>query len=170
MTRAGEWYQRGQAETQDELAASTGAALVGVADAGSRFAGTTVEAALQEALVLGDLRVVVATAGAETAGTIEIACSITDAKGTAVTGARLVRIAAMPETDDEGDIAAAGTPVGTLIRAVNPATGENTALMESTAAGLFSFAVDDAVAEDVIVTILADGCLPQLLRLTFAGP
>lgn len=169
MTRAGEWYQQGQAETQDELAASTGAALVGVADAGSRFTGTTVEAALQEALVLGDVRYVVATAGAEAADAITVACSIANAAGTAVTGARLVRITVLPGTNDEGDIAAAGVAVGTLIRAFNPATGENVATMETTAAGLFSFKVTDAQAEDCIVHIAADGCLPKLLRLTFAA-
>lgn len=109
-----------------------------------------------------------ATVGGEAANAIEIACAIKDSAGNAVTAAKVVHITTLAVTDDKGDIAAAGTPVGTLNKAVNPATGPNTAMMTSTAAGLFSFKVSDDIAEVVLVKVTAEGCRPNVFKLTFA--
>lgn len=112
-----------------------------------------------------------ATVGAEAAvaaNAIEIACTIRDSAGVAVTSAKEVFIESLAVTDSGGDLAAAGTPVGTFVKGNNPATGPNTAAMTSTAAGLFSFRVTNAAAEVTHVRITAEGCRPKVLKLTFA--
>ena len=59
---------------------------------------------------------------------------------------------------------------GSVLKAVNPASGENVMTMETTAGGLFSFSVtNDAGAETTEVQITADGCIPRVLKLTFAA-
>jgi hypothetical protein len=118
---------------------------------------------------LAALKVVSATAGTEASHVIEVACSVKDLAGAAVAVAREVYIETLAVTADKGDISAAGTPVGTLKKAVNPSTGPNVAWMTTTSGGLFSFSVTDSAAEDVIVKITADGCRPLLTKLTFAG-
>lgn len=111
-----------------------------------------------------------ATVGAEAAvaaNAIEIACTIKDAMGNAVTSATEVIIESLAVTADKGDIAAAGTPVGTLNKAFNPTTGPNIAHMTSTAAGLVSFRISNDQAEVTGVRITAEGCKPKVLKLTF---
>lgn len=115
-----------------------------------------------------DLGYVTATAGTEATNAIEVACAVFDSAGVAATAAKVVRVETLAVTNDKGDISAAGTPVGTLTKAVNPATGPNVAYMTTTAAGLFSFSVADDAAETVLVTIVAEGCRPKVLKLTFA--
>jgi len=115
--------------------------------------------------VMGEI---VATAGSEASHAIEVACSLTDYAGRAM-GTTQVLVRTLAVTADKGDLTAAGTPVGTLKKAVNPSTGENVAWMETTSGGLFSFTVTDSAAEDCLVHITADGCRPRTLKLTFAG-
>lgn len=115
-----------------------------------------------------ELLIISATPGTEAANEIEVACAITDFAGTAKAVARQVFIRSLAVTADKGDLAAAGTPVGTVLKAVNPATGENVQTMETTAGGLFSFKVSNDVAETTEVQITADGCIPRVLKLTFA--
>ena len=111
---------------------------------------------------------IVATAGAEAANAIDVVCSIVNPDGTAITAARNVVITTVAATADQGDLAAAGAAVGTFGPGQSPVTGDNTAGMVTTAAGLFSFRVTDTVAEAVQVLITADGCRPRVLRLAFA--
>lgn len=118
-----------------------------------------------------ELGYVSATVGAEAAvaaNAIEVACVVRDSAGTAASAAKVVRVEAFAVTDDKGDIAAAGTPVGTLTKVVNPAAGPNLAYFTTSAAGLFSFRVTDDAAETVLVTIIAEGCRPSVFKLTFA--
>lgn len=117
---------------------------------------------------IGFVSTTVGAEGAVASNAIEIACAIKDSAGDAVTAAKVAHIVTLAVTDDKGDIAAAGTPVGTLNKAVNPATGPNTAMMTSTAGGLFSFRVSDDAAEVVLVSIFAEGCRPKTFKLTFA--
>lgn len=114
------------------------------------------------------IKAAVGAEGAVSANTIEVAISITDELGNAVSGVREVLIRSLAVTDGQGDLAAAGTPVGTLKKANNPATGENVAWMETTAAGLVTVAVTDTAAEDCMLKIEAAGCKPVILKLTYA--
>lgn len=135
---------------------------------GARLLEQTEQNAAIAAAIEAQLDVVEATAGAEAANAIEVACSVKTLAGVAISSARGVRITARAATDNEGDLAAAGTPVGSLVGgAENPATGSNVMHMLTTAAGLFSFKVTDTAAESVVVTILVDGCAPRVLTLTF---
>lgn len=118
-----------------------------------------------------DLILCSATVGAEgavAANAIEVACALVDADGVAITTQPKVHIEAHAVTDDKGDLAAAGTPVGTVDQAINPAAGANKMVMTPSAGGLFSFRVTDDVAEKVLVTIQPDGGFPRTLVLTFA--
>lgn len=117
---------------------------------------------------LGFVGVTVGAEAAVAANAIEIACTIKDSAGVAVTSAKEVFIESLAVTDSGGDLAAAGTPVGTFVKGNNPATGPNTAAMTSTAAGLFSFRVTNTATEVTHVRILAEGCRPKVLKLTFA--
>lgn len=116
-----------------------------------------------------DLGYVTATAGAEDSNAIDVVCAIFDSAGAAPSAAKVVRIESLAVTDDKGDLAAATVAVGTVTKAVNPATGPNVAYMTTSAAGLFSFKVSNDAAETVLVTILAEGCRPKVLKLTFAS-
>jgi len=111
---------------------------------------------------------VTTTPGAEAANAIDVVCAIFDSAGVAVTSAKEVFIETLAVTADQGDLAAASAAVGTLVKAVNPTTGPNIATMTSTAAGLFSFKVTDTAAEVCHVRILAEGCRPKIIKLTFA--
>jgi hypothetical protein len=166
----GEWYQVGRPATEPELAATDGATLIGY-DNGGRGAAATVGALASDVLVDTDLAVVDVVTGAEgaiVANAFDIACQVRDVFGGAVSGAREVTIETIAVTDGQGDIAAAGTPVGTLHKANNPATGPNTATMTTSAAGAFSFRVTDTAAEACHVRIQAEGCRPKVVKLTFA--
>lgn len=150
-----------------DTANAKGAALVGVEDSATRFAGATVEACLAEALVKGDMGVVAATPGAEGSNAIDVVCALQTVSGVAIEAAREVEIETLAVTDNKGDLSAATSAVGTLNKAVNPATGPNVAWMTSTSGGLFSFKVTNDVAETTMVRITADGCRPKVLKLTF---
>ncbi len=150
----------------------------------ARFMTSTTAAGSAQVMLDGPLTVVsdvagaegsqgsiIATAGVEgaaSANAIDVVCSIVDEAGLAITAARNVMITTVAATADQGDIAAATAAVGTFGPAQNPVTGDNTAGMVTTAAGLFSFKVTDTAAEAVQVLIQAEGCLPRVLRLTFA--
>lgn len=112
--------------------------------------------------------VIVATAGAKAGNDREVACALKDANGAAITDQRPVYISTLAVTDNKGDLAAAGTPVGAVIVTKNPATGQNLQAMTPTAAGLFSFKVTNDVAEAVACVITAEGCRPKVLNLSFA--
>lgn len=111
---------------------------------------------------------VTATPGAEAADAIDTVCAIFDSAGVAVTSAKVVRIETLAVTDDKGDIAAASAAVGTVTKAVNPATGPNVAYMTTSATGTFSFKCSNNIAETVLVTINAEGCRTKVFKLTFA--
>jgi hypothetical protein len=111
------------------------------------------------------------TPGAEAAvaaNAIEVACQLLDADGNKPTAARTVMVKSMAATANEGDLAAAGTPVGTVLEALNPATGMNLQLMDTDATGGFTFRVTDTVAEKVYVEITGEDVVPKCLTLTFA--
>jgi hypothetical protein len=164
----------------DQLAVGSSGKLVkatnGAIPVGMAYSAATADGSIFEVLLIPSvgagagkqLSLVVGAEAAVAANAIEIAGTITDAFGNAVTSAVNVKISSCAATANEGDIAAAGTPVGTLTFAVNPATGDNIALMATTAAGLFSFRITDTVAESCVVTVQAEGCAPQVLKLTFA--
>ena len=168
---AGEGYEQGHFISDAELAstiAGQGAALIGVADAGSRITGTTVEAALQEGLFKTDLFKIVSTVGAEATNAIEVACTVKNFLDVAVATQPKVLIKSIAATADKGDLAAAGTPVGTAGVTINPATGANYFQMTPTTSGTFSFKVTDDQAENVVVEITGEGIRPSVLVLTFA--
>lgn len=111
---------------------------------------------------------VVGAEGAVAANAIEVACTLTDEDGVVVTTQPKVKITAHAVTPNQGQIAAAGTPVGTLDQAINPTTGVMTAFMVPTAGGLFTFRITDTAAEKVLVEVTPDQGLPRALELTFA--
>jgi hypothetical protein len=129
--------------------------------------------ALVEAQAIADvaLGTVVATTGLEgavAANAFDVVCHLVDVGGNPIAEAREVMIRSLAVTDAKGALAAAGTAVGTVKKAVTPATGENVLWMETTAAGLFSFRCTDDQVEAVGVEITAEGCRPKVLKLTFA--
>jgi hypothetical protein len=115
----------------------------------------------------GFIEAVVGAEGAIAANAIEIACTIRDRFGAVVPSAEVI-VRSLSVTDNGGDIAAAGTPVGTLVKAVNPATGENVATFTATAGGLVSFRITNTVAEATHVVVYAENCAPRVIKLTFA--
>lgn len=159
---ADEWYLKGQPPvTAAEVVALASNTIL--ADAATAAAAAGIDNA--------ELLIISATPGVEgavAADTIEVVCGITDFAGAAKAMARQVFIRSLAVTPDKGDLAAAGTPVGTVLKAVNPATGENVMTMQTTAGGLFTFSVANDVAETTEVQITADGCIPRVLKLTFA--
>lgn len=114
------------------------------------------------------IRKVALTASGEAANAIEVQGQLQDANGNKVAAAKQVLVRTLAPTADKGDISAAGTPVGTLKKAVNPATGENVAWMTTTAAGAFAFSVADDAAEDVLVHVTTEDGITEILKLTFA--
>lgn len=145
----------------DSGSAASASAFVLVPDAGSgRWLRRTVNP--------NEIAVVVATPGAEAANAIEVACSLTDLAGAAITDQRKVLIRSHAVTPDQGDLAAAGTPVGTIDQAINPTTGVNSAIMTPTAGGLFTIKVTDTAAEKVLLEIIPHNGRPAALVLTFA--
>lgn len=153
--------------------AITGDAVVAVALQDASGADVTVEVMVGAGSsgMNAESDVIVATVGVEgavAANAIEVACAITNADGTAITAAREVAVRSTPTTADKGDIAAAGTPVGTLHAVQNPATGDNTAHFTTTAGGLFSFRVTNDQVENNGVIILGEGCEAKVLKLVFA--
>jgi hypothetical protein len=105
---------------------------------------------------------------AEAADGIDVACQVKDAFGVNIVGARQAIVRTLAVTADKGDLAVASAPVGTLKKAVNPATGPNIAWFETTAGGAFSFKVSDDQVEDVFVEIEVEGCRPRTFKVTFA--
>lgn len=158
---ADEWYLKGQPPvTAAEVVALAQTSIL--ADAATAAAAAGIDNA--------ELLIISATPGAEADNAINVVCGITDFAGAAKAVARQVFIRSLAITADKGDLAAAGTPVGTVLKAVNPASGENVMTMETTAGGLFSFSVtNDAGAETTEVQITADGCITRVLKLTFAA-
>jgi hypothetical protein len=116
-----------------------------------------------------ELGYVSAVVGTEAANAIEVACTVRNSAGVAATSAKRVLIETLAVTDGKGDIAAATVPVGTLNKAVNPATGPNVAFMTTTAAGLVSFSVANDAAELCLLRITAEGCRPYVVALNFAA-
>lgn len=119
----------------------------------------------------GALDVVTTVVGAEAAvaaNAIEVAVTITDVSGAALTAARAGIITSQAETEGQGGITAAGTPVGTVAPTSAPATGNSTAGFLTSAAGLVSFRVTNTAAEVNVVHIQGHNCRPVVLILTFA--
>lgn len=111
------------------------------------------------------------TAAAENAGanTIEVEGQIEDMAGVDATAAKEVLIRSLAITANEGDLSiGAGANPGSLIKAVNPTTGENVAWITTTAAGHFRFIVTNTAAETNLVHVSANGAIPAVLKLTFA--
>lgn len=136
-----------------------------------RVNGLTGEVKFSRPMSSPTLNKAVLTIGAEgavAANAIEVKVAIKNSLGAKVTGVRAVKVRTLAVTDSGGDIAAAGTPVGTLKKAVNPLTGFNEAWFETTAAGLLAFSTTNAVAETQLLEVHAAGCEPVLVKLTFA--
>lgn len=170
-----EWYQAAtppSTTAQTAAAVAAEAALRAAADTAAALVDSNALTAAQALDVLKTAHLVVATVvgaeGAVAANTIEVACTIKDRSGNTVTGVREVMVETLAVTSDKGDIAAAGTPVGTLVKVNNPATGRNAAWFTTTSGGIFTFSVADDQVESVICCIIADGCDPKLVKLTFA--
>ena len=120
---------------------------------------------------LSSLLQITLTAAAENGGanTIEVEGQIEDLAGTDVAVAKEVVVRSLAVTANEGDLSiGAGANPGSLIKAVNPAAGENVAWITTTAAGHFRFIVTNTVAETNVVHVSANGALPAVLKLTFA--
>jgi len=128
---------------------------------GSASSATAEGSLLKVALVVG-------AEGAVASDAIEIACTVTDLTGTVVSAAKNVVVRTLAVTADKGDIAAAGTPVGTLKKADNPATGFNEAWFVTTAGGLFSFRVSNDQTEDTLVEVIPESGVPTMQKITFA--
>ena len=122
-------------------------------------------------VALGDLQKIGYTPGVATGGYCDVVCAITDLAGGAISGARQVTITTIPVTEGAGNglLAAAGTAVGTVLKALNPSTGAHVMSMDSGSTGLFSFRVTDGVNEAVVVRIEADGCRPLIKKITISG-
>lgn len=111
------------------------------------------------------------TAEAENGGanTIEVEGQVEDLAGLDAATAREVLVRSLAVTANEGDLSiGAGANPGTLIKAVNPATGENVAWITTTAAGHFRFIVTNTAAETNLVEVTANGAVAAVLKLTFA--
>jgi len=148
--------------------AGLGASLAGVQDAGGKFAATQTEAALAEAKTEADATGhVSATPGVEASHAINVVCQLKNAANVNLSVTTPVMIVVVPTTDAEGAVAAATSPVGTLVKATT-ADGPKFAWF-TPAAGAFSFKVTDGVAESCMVQVHADGCLVKSFILTFAG-
>lgn len=115
-----------------------------------------------------ELGYIAAVAGAKAGNDREVACTLRDAAGAVIADQRPVFISSLAVTDNKGDLAAAGTPVGAIVVTKNPAAGANMQVMTPTTGGLFSFKVTNDVAEAVAVVITAEGCRPKVLNLSFA--
>ena len=149
----------------------SGADVVGVYDTNSRITGTTVRAALQECLFLGDLGIITYTPGVATGGFCDVVCALTNALGAAIAEARQVWIEALSVTATTGKntLAAATSAVGTVIKSYNPAAGGSVQLMTASSGGLFSFKVTDSSNEALFLKITADGCRPVVKTITISG-
>jgi hypothetical protein len=111
------------------------------------------------------------TAEAENGGanTIEVEGQVEDMAGLDAATAREVLVRSLAVTANEGDLSiGAGANPGTLIKAVNPATGENVAWITTTTAGHFRFIVTNTAAETNLVQVSANGAVTAVLKLTFA--
>ena len=122
-------------------------------------------------VALGDLQKIGYTPGVATGGFCDVVCAITDLAGNAISGARQVTVTAIPATEGTGNgaLAAATSAVGTVLKALNSATGAHVMSMDTGATGLFSFKVTDAVNEAVVVRVEADGCRPVVKKITISG-
>jgi hypothetical protein len=159
------------AQTDATAALAAAAAAQVDADTGVTNAATA-QATANAAATKVSLQQVEATPGVEgavTANTIEVVCALKDLAGAAITTQPRILVKSVAATPDKGDLAAAATPVGTAGVIVNPATGANYMMIVPTAGGLFTFAVANDQAEDVIVEITGPGVLPQVLNLTFGA-
>lgn len=113
----------------------------------------------------GALLRVTLSAAVEAAEAIVVSGVVEDLSGLDASSAKLVRVATMPVTANKGDIT---VTVGTELKTVNPATGENVSWIETTAAGLFAVSVANDVAEVTMVHASVNGGIPATLKLTFA--
>jgi hypothetical protein len=103
------------------------------------------------------------SAAAEAANSITVTATVTTQDGTAA-GSVPVYFTSLAVTADKGDLSTGGT--GTLVKAVNPATGANVAWMTA-ASGVAKVAVaNDQVESTIVTAICGDAC--QTLVLTFA--
>lgn len=110
-------------------------------------------------------RKLVLTAAAEAANAIVVSGVIQDQDGTPVAAAKQVMFRSLAVTADKGDLS---VTAGTSKKIVNPATGENVAWLESTAAGAFALSVANDVAEETVVSAITEDGLTAMLKLTFA--
>lgn len=104
----------------------------------------------------------------EVSGDIEVGVQVLDLNGNNVAGVKNIKVRTLAVTADKGDITAGAA--GTLVKAVNPATGENVAWIQTSSTGAASFIVNDDVAEAVSVEVSCDNALVSVSSLTFAGP
>lgn len=137
-------------------------------------AGTTTEPALlffsraaEEAAERADssgLKITL-SAAAEAANAIVVSGTVTDLAGNPVTAAKQVVVRTLAVTADKGDLT---VTVGTSKKEFEPATGENVAWIETTAAGAFAVSVANDVAEETLIYAMTEDGRVAALKLTFA--
>lgn len=110
------------------------------------------------------LRQITLSAATEATDAIVVTGAVLDGAGTAITAATQVLVRSLAITDNKGDIT---VTAGTSKKVVNPATGENVAWIETTAAGAFAVSIANDVAEATLVQVTADNALAATLKLTF---
>jgi hypothetical protein len=106
------------------------------------------------------------TAGAESLDVITVTGVVEDMAGLDASAEKQVLVRTLAQTADKGDIA---VTVGTAKEIVNPATGENVAWIETTAAGLFAFTVTNDQVEDTFVSAVTTTGIVTTLKLTFGA-
>lgn len=137
-------------------------ALFATAQADIATAQATADAAATKASILK----ITLTPSAELADVITITGVVEDLAGLDTASAKQVLVRTLAVTPDKGDIA---VTAGTAKKIVNPATGENVAWIETTAAGAFTFTVTNDQVEDTLVHVSTTTGVSTTLKLTFAA-
>lgn len=110
-------------------------------------------------------RYITLSAAAEAADAIVVTGQVKDWTGTNISVATQVLVRTLAVTNNKGAIT---VTAGTSKKVVTPATGENVAWIETTAAGAFAVSVANDVAEVTLIQVTADSALAVTQKLTFA--
>jgi hypothetical protein len=144
------------------VAAESGTAGLIAAQADIVTAQATADAAATKASILK----ITLTPSADVADVITVTGVVEDLAGLDTAAAKQVLVRTLAVTDNKGDIA---VTVGTAKKLVNPATGENVAWIETTAAGAFTFTVTNDVNEETLVQASTLTGVTTTLKLTFTA-
>jgi hypothetical protein len=151
--------------------AALAAANASIAVNSQKITGQAAGVAATDSANVGQCPGLISATVTPSSGYSTVACTLTTAGGAAL-GTVSVFISAMSVTGGTGKnvLAAAGTPVGTIISSAgaNSAAGASVLTMTSTA-GAFSFKITDSVNEVVCLKIVADGCTPICKNVSITG-